>query len=360
MEYLIFFAGGLSLLFSLGQLFIPRKRPANYNLALMFLCLGGFISHLGFVVHGLAFECPELMAFHLTALYLLTPLLYIAYHLVVLPEEALTTRRAFLLLPVLPALAGDIFYMAMDHGDKVSLLRGLFSRGQDADIIILKLIYIGAAFLVTGYLGFLFLKLRSIWEKYDSRGVLGVTMAYTVLSILPVILLSAAVLLSSMRVLKAGALIVAFLVLGAYLSGQRHPAFLQMLTSVAERKRYRRSIINGFDPQMVIGRLQEIMSRKRLFADEEITLAQVAAEVDISPHRLSQVINDRLNINFNAFINQYRIDEAQKLLIRDPDKSVIAVAYEVGFNSKSSFYEAFSRYTGVTPQVFRKQHRIGH
>ena len=67
------------------------------------------------------------------------------------------------------------------------------------------------------------------------------------------------------------------------------------------------------------------------------------------------MINERLNMNFNTFINQYRIDEAQKLLIRDPERSVISVAYDVGFNSKSSFYDAFSRYTGVTPQAYRKK-----
>jgi len=234
MEYFIFFAGGLSLLFSMGQLFIRRKRLANYNLAMLFLCLGTFIFQLGFIVRGAAFVRPELLAFHMTALYLLTPLLYIAYHLVVLPEEALPARWAFLLLPALPALGGDIFYLAMDHADKVTLIHGLVHRGEGADIVILKLIYLGAAVLITGYLGFLFLKLRSIWERHDSQGVLGITMAYTVLSILPVALLSGAVIASSMKALKVASLAVAFLMIGAYLAGQRYPAFLQMLISVAE------------------------------------------------------------------------------------------------------------------------------
>ena len=44
-----------------------------------------------------------------------------------------------------------------------------------------------------------------------------------------------------------------------------------------------------------------------------------------------------------------------RCLVRDPERSVISVAYEVGFNSKSSFYDAFSRYTGVTPQTYRKK-----
>ncbi len=353
--WFIFFAGGLSLLFSLGQLLIRAKRLANYNLALMFLCLGVFVLQLGMVIEGAAFDMPEFLAFHMTVLYLLTPLLYIAYHLVVLPEEALPARWMFLLLPALPALAGDIAYMGLDHATRVSLLMRLTHSGEGADIILIKLVYLGAAVQITVYLGFLYLRLRSTWERHDSQGILGVTMAYTVLSILPVGLLSAAVIVSSMLVLVVASLSVAVLIVGAYFVGQRYPQFLQVLISEAERKRYRKSIIDGIDPQIVIARLQDVMARKRLFADEEISLAQVAEEVDITPHQLSQVINERLNMNFNTFINQYRIDEAQKLLIRDPERSVISVAYDVGFNSKSSFYDAFSRYTGVTPQAYRKK-----
>lgn len=358
--YFIFFAGGLSLLFSIGQLIIRSKRLANYNLALMFFCLGVFIMQLGLVIEGAAFDMPELLAFHMTALYLLMPLLYIAYHLVVLPEEALPARWAILLLPGAPAVAADLVYLSLDHATRVSLLMRLIHSGEGADIILIKLIYLGAAIQITVYLGFLFLKLRSIWEKHDSRGVLGVTMAYTVLSILPVAFLSFAVIMSSMLVLVAASLSVALLMVGAYFAGQRYPQFLQVLISEAERKRYRKSIIDGIDPQIVTGRLQAVMAQKRLYADEEISLAQVADEVDITPHQLSQVINERLNMNFNTFINQYRIDEAQKLLIRDPERSVISVAYEVGFNSKSSFYDAFSRYTGVTPQAYRKQFLMGN
>jgi AraC-like DNA-binding protein len=353
--YFIFFAGGLSLLFSIGQLLIRAKRLANYNLALMFFCLGVFILQLGLIIRGAAFEHPEFLAFHMTALYLLTPLLYIAYHLVVLPEEALPARWAILLLPGLPAVAADIVYLGLDHEVRMSLLHRLVHSGEGADIILIKLIYLGAAVQITVYLGFLCRKLASIWEKHDSQGILGVTLAYTALSILPVVLLSAAVIMSSIKMLTIASLAVAVMMVGAYFAGQRYPQFLQVLISEAERKRYRKSIIEGIDPQIVIGRLQAVMAQKRLFADEEISLAQVAGEVDITPHQLSHIINERLNINFNAFINQYRIDEAQKLLVRDPEKSVIAVAYEVGFNSKSSFYDAFSRYTGVTPQVYRKK-----
>jgi len=54
-------------------------------------------------------------------------------------------------------------------------------------------------------------------------------------------------------------------------------------------------------------------------------------------------------------INQYRIKEAKKMLIEESERSVLSIAYAVGFNSKSSFYEAFSRFTGKTPVQYRRE-----
>ncbi len=357
MTRFIYFSGGLSLLFSVGQLFIRGKRPANYNLALMFLCLGFFIIQLGFIVDGTALARPGLLAFHLTFLYLLSPLLYIAYHLVVLPEEALPARWAFLALPSLFALAADIAFLSLGHDVRVSLLGGLFHSDGRGDITLVKLMYLGAAVQITAHLGFLARKLRSIWEEHDSRGVLGVTLAYTLLSIAPVVLLAIGVILSSLELLKLSTAGIALLMIGAYLAGQRYPKFLQLLIIEAERKRYRGSLVSGIDPASVISRLEAVMSQKRLYADEELSLKQAADEIDITPHQLSRILNETLNVNFNNYINKFRIDEASRLLVRDPERSVISVAYEVGFNSKSSFYDAFSRFTGKSPQAFRLEHK---
>ena len=74
----------------------------------------------------------------------------------------------------------------------------------------------------------------------------------------------------------------------------------------------------------------------------------------MTAHQLSQLLNEKLNVNFYTFINKYRIQEARRILTEEPDKSIIAIAYDVGFNSKSSFYEAFSKFTGKTPYRYRK------
>ena len=71
---------------------------------------------------------------------------------------------------------------------------------------------------------------------------------------------------------------------------------------------------------------------------------------------LSQVINEQLNKNFSELMNCYRIGEF-KTRLADPKyghHSIMGIAYEVGYNSKSSFNEAFKKLNGVTPSAYLK------
>jgi AraC-like DNA-binding protein len=77
----------------------------------------------------------------------------------------------------------------------------------------------------------------------------------------------------------------------------------------------------------------------------------------MSTHNLSEILNTRLNQNFYDFINRYRVEEVKKRLSEnDSGKfSLIAIAFDSGFNSKSSFNTIFKKLTGVTPSQFRNQ-----
>ena len=78
--------------------------------------------------------------------------------------------------------------------------------------------------------------------------------------------------------------------------------------------------------------------------------------LSVPQHHLSQILNEKLNQNFFDFVNNYRIQEAKKLLV-SPDGgllTILAIAEEVGFNSKSAFNNAFKKVTNTTPSEFRK------
>jgi len=103
--------------------------------------------------------------------------------------------------------------------------------------------------------------------------------------------------------------------------------------------------------------LIEIMKEKKPFIDSNLTLVDLAKMIHIRPYHLSQLINSRFDENFYVFVNSARIKYAAELL-KDPahkEKSILEIAYEAGFNSKSAFNTYFRNIMGETPSNFRKK-----
>jgi AraC-like DNA-binding protein len=90
--------------------------------------------------------------------------------------------------------------------------------------------------------------------------------------------------------------------------------------------------------------------------DYELNLERLANQLQMPEKELSILINHYLGKHFFDFVNTYRINEAKSILA-DPefeDKTILEILYQVGFNSKSSFYTAFKKATGNTPTQYRK------
>jgi AraC-like DNA-binding protein len=90
------------------------------------------------------------------------------------------------------------------------------------------------------------------------------------------------------------------------------------------------------------------------FQSEKITMAEVAKILKVSTQQISQVINEKTDLNFNDFVNSYRIEEAKKMLLSNTFSklTIDAIAQKSGFRSKSAFYVAFKKHTGNTPKEF--------
>lgn len=103
-------------------------------------------------------------------------------------------------------------------------------------------------------------------------------------------------------------------------------------------------------------RLKHCLETEKIFTDPELKLQSLAKRMDIPPHLLSMLINDKFGSSFSDFINQRRVDEFI-ILVNDPryaHYSLHGLALEVGFNSKSAFNVAFKKITGRNPSDFRK------
>lgn len=102
------------------------------------------------------------------------------------------------------------------------------------------------------------------------------------------------------------------------------------------------------------GNLQMHMKSSMPFLDPNLTLQLLADQIALTARELSEVINREAGTNFFDFINSYRIDHAKALIASSSDKRILDIALESGFNSKSTFNDAFKRRVGITPTAFRK------
>lgn len=124
-----------------------------------------------------------------------------------------------------------------------------------------------------------------------------------------------------------------------------------------EKQRYVNKKIDTSQTKQMGSKLQQLMIQKRLFENVDLKLKDIADELQITPHLLSQFLNDNLQKSFADFVNEYRIKAASELLRQDHNLTMEGVGQEVGFRSKSSFYATFKKIHGVTPNQFAKRVR---
>ncbi|QNJ96920.1 AraC family transcriptional regulator [Constantimarinum furrinae] len=103
------------------------------------------------------------------------------------------------------------------------------------------------------------------------------------------------------------------------------------------------------------GTLLQHIEAKKPYLDNNLRLVQLADDVGFSSHVLSRIINEQSQKNFNQFINEFRLREAERLLREDSDTSIKSIYYDVGFNNKATFYKAFKSKYNCTPSEFKKQ-----
>ncbi|MBI38964.1 MAG: hypothetical protein CMF59_05155 [Leptospiraceae bacterium] len=103
-----------------------------------------------------------------------------------------------------------------------------------------------------------------------------------------------------------------------------------------------------------LSRMLDSLMNEQIYCDEDLSQERLASLLEIKRHQLSELLRVVHNTNFYSFINRHRIACARKLLLEQPDRSVLSIALASGFNSKSTFNSEFKKQTGMTPVEFRK------
>ena len=129
----------------------------------------------------------------------------------------------------------------------------------------------------------------------------------------------------------------------------------------AETKtKYANSSLKTEESDELWKRIIVIMEEEKAYRNSTFRLNDLAEKTGISLHHISQMINQRQKMSFSDFVNKYRVEEAKALLTspRAKEITILAIALEVGFNSKTAFYNSFKKITGKTPSAFKKEGKV--
>ena len=120
--------------------------------------------------------------------------------------------------------------------------------------------------------------------------------------------------------------------------------------------RYERSGLGDAEAEKLKVRLMTVMESDRPWRDSELTLADLATQLDSTPHKLSEVLNAQVGQTFYDFVNGYRVREVQRRIKAGDARALkmLALAMDAGFASKSTFNDAFKKHTRQTPSDFRQ------
>jgi AraC-like DNA-binding protein len=118
----------------------------------------------------------------------------------------------------------------------------------------------------------------------------------------------------------------------------------------------KRKVISDQELMILKTQLNKLMLDQKPYLDSELNLIKLSELVNSTPHQVSYAINSGFNENFFQFINKYRVERAKELLVKEETNnlSILGIAYESGFNSKTSFNNTFKKITNKTPSEFKK------
>lgn len=212
-----------------------------------------------------------------------------------------------------------------------------------------KIIYSawGGYILLTGY------ELRGLFKKFLSRNEQTSTRElWLLLVFVSVIVIYVAYNLGAYRWYIMGALsfsLVLYIIVFFLLFRKNRNVIFH-----GEPKKYQTKKIASDEANALMEKLETVMREQQLYKNPNVKLQHLADALAISPHQLSQLLNDNIGKSFASFINEHRIEEAKKLLEVNNQFTLEAIGFEAGFSSKSTFYATFKRLVGKTPAAFRK------
>ena len=143
-----------------------------------------------------------------------------------------------------------------------------------------------------------------------------------------------------------------------YLSFNRMSIFKRL--DLSNPNKYHRSGLTKQYAELIVNELHSYLKNDKAFTSSGITLGEVANKIEVPKHYISESLNKYKDISFTDFLNGMRVKEAKNMLKSSEFENlkVESVGYAVGFNSKTTFYNAFKKETGKSPAYYQKENKV--
>jgi AraC-like DNA-binding protein len=348
------------LLLAAGQLSLKKQNRMTRYYALFYFCQAVLQMGAWNVQLDLTYRIPEISFWDLPFIFAAGSLVWLLYK-EILVKASHVRDWAHFILPALVFIGLIPYYFESSAGKAGRISLFFENSGREAFAGLwgehfLEYLYAAGIFTIFVYIVFTFRNIAFIWKLTILKTEKAAQLLALVLSIAFLACFSSlfTLLLNDFMFMRIAAALVTMGACIKFLSGYRYPQFNQSIDTVINQAKYRKSYLKDMDLKLLNKKLSALMESEKLYRDDELSLSSLSARLDISIHQLSQFINETLNKNFYQFVNEYRIEEARDLLQNKREANILEIAYEVGFNSKSSFNRAFSKLVGKTPAVYRQ------
>ncbi|HOJ29282.1 MAG TPA: helix-turn-helix transcriptional regulator [Spirochaetota bacterium] len=296
------------------------------------------------------------LIFYLTSIYAIGPLNYLYYYSLLHNTLTISIHLLSHLLPASVIFCLELIYYLSPTHVKENIISSIYSQSINVFSILL---FLGGILFVLYQLYFIY-QCSKVFNDVKIRKGLYLTLILESINITtPIPVLLWLITKKNHYYAIAGYMTIAVIVI-LFLTNRRFPLLFHRIADAIRNKKYERNYLSNINKEYLHHQLLNIMKNEKLYLDPEINLESLSYKLNVTPHQLSQFLNEYCHMRFNHFVNKYRIEEAKNILSMHPDANIISVAYHVGFNSKSTFNKIFKQYTGKTPSSFKEGCKNSH
>ena len=328
------------------------------------------LGHSVFLHSKLALNFPHILGFGPFSTYLIGPIILLITLKLLDPNKKLSRWHLLHFVPFVIHQASRLEKIIRPKEEKLAFLENFYLQGQQTSHNLLTLSELSNLILFYGH-RFLYIAI-SCWllhqvrveAKHFTLGrrrllqiMFAIMVSYCCMWLLyrftfyiPSLAQSAKSIATSINAL---ALSILTLIIAAFLFKHR----LDEIFSNKSTQKYQKNALDDELTTSLATTISEVIVKDKLFSLPDFKQTDLSKETGLSVAMISQVINKAYGLNFNDYLNDYRINYVKELLA-DPEKSdldIKSLALEAGFSSKATFYRVFKEKTQLTPSQYRKQ-----